>query len=453
MLTKEQNDTLCKVGPDAPMGKVLRRYWTPAFLAADLPEPDCPPIGVTVLGEDFVAFRDSSGRLGFLDELCCHRGAPLSYGRVEDGGIRCLYHGWKYDTEGRILEAPNCENPYVIERVRQGSYPVVEAGGLGWVYLGPRDEQPPFPRFPWVDRPASELQVSESVLDCNWVQIQEGSLDSSHLGLLHLDTVVGMRPGPRWVGSLYFEGVPWEEGGYGGYTIGTGDGMPTKDNAPAIHVADTPFGFHYAAVRRMDDDPAKKYVRITALAFPYTAHIGGSQGAVIVVPRDDESCSFIGVFGGGRTRLRPQRPEAEAAPVHPEGRQIRYPQDTRSFAVPPQNRAAMVARKSFAGFPGGNRPQDAAVQGVNAKRRTYSRATEHLVAADAACQRFRRLLLESLERVESGKPPLGLGEGYDFGRIQGYSGVADVDAGWEDLVPGNQASGPLPIRQRAAAGV
>jgi nitrite reductase/ring-hydroxylating ferredoxin subunit len=430
------------------MGKVLRRYWTPAFLSRDLPEPDCPPIGVTVLGEDFVAFRDSTGRVGFLDELCCHRGAPLSYGRVEDGGLRCLYHGWKYDTEGRILEAPNCENPYVLERVHQGSYPVREAGGLGWVYLGPREHEPAFPHFPWMDHPAEELSVSEAVLDCNWVQIQEGSLDSSHLGLLHLDTVVGMRPGPRWVGSLYFDGVPWEEGGYGGST-GRGDGMPTKDNAPAIHVADTPFGFQYAAVRGMDDDPARKYVRITALAFPYSAHIGGSSGAVIVVPRDDETCSFIGA--GLRSR-RPPTPTPDT-PVHSEAREVRFPQDSRYYKVPPQNRAAMVERKSFAGLPGGNRPQDSAVQGVNAKRRTYSRATEHLVAADAACLRFRRLLLESLARVEAGSEPLALGEGYDFRSIQGYSGSADVDAGWEDLVPGNACQGPLPIRQGASARV
>jgi hypothetical protein len=301
-----------------------------------------------------------------------------------------------------------------------------------------------------MDHPAEEFSVSEAVLDCNWVQIQEGSLDSSHLGLLHLDTVVGMRPGPRWVGSLYFDGVPWEEGGYGDSVL-SGDGMPTKDNAPAIHVADTPFGFQYAAVRRMDDDPARKYVRITALAFPYTAHIGGSAGAVIVVPRDDQTCSFIGAFGGGRTRFR--RPAAEPTPAQADVREIRYPQDARHYRVPPQNRAAMAARRSFAGFPGGNRPQDSAVQGANAKHRTYTRATEHLVAADAACLRFRRLLLESLERVEAGEQPLALGEGYDYRSLQGYSGAADVDAGWEDLVPGNACQGPLPVRQGASARV
>jgi phthalate 4,5-dioxygenase oxygenase subunit len=124
MLTSEENETLCRVGPGTPMGKVLRRYWTPAFQVADLPEPDCPPIRVTVLGESFVAFRDSSGRLGFLDELCCHRGASLVLGRVEDGGIRCLYHGWKYAADGTILETPNLATPTFRERVRHGAYPV-----------------------------------------------------------------------------------------------------------------------------------------------------------------------------------------------------------------------------------------------------------------------------------------------------------------------------------------
>jgi len=138
MLTAEENEALCRVGPGTPMGKVLRRYWTPAFQAADLPGPDCPPVRVTVLGENFVAFRDSGGRLGFLDELCCHRGASLVLGRVEEGGIRCLYHGWKYAADGTILETPNLAAPAFRERVRHGAYPVREAGGLGWVYLAAR---------------------------------------------------------------------------------------------------------------------------------------------------------------------------------------------------------------------------------------------------------------------------------------------------------------------------
>src|SRR5215470_12010701 len=138
MLTAEENEVLCRVGPGTPMGKVLRRFWTPAFQLGDLPAPDCPPIRVTILGENFVGFRDTNGRLGVLDELCCHRGASLTLGRVEECGIRCLYHGWKYAVDGTILETPNLATSTFRERVKHGAYPVREAGGLGWIYLGPQ---------------------------------------------------------------------------------------------------------------------------------------------------------------------------------------------------------------------------------------------------------------------------------------------------------------------------
>src|ERR1700744_5196292 len=160
MLTAEENEVLCRVGPGTPMGTVLRRYWTPAFQLGDLPAPDCPPVRVTILGENFVAFRDTSGRLGFLDELCCHRGASLALGRVEDCGIRCLYHGWKYAVDGTIMETPNLPTPTFRERVKHGAYPVREAGGVAGVYLGPPGAEPPFPAFGWASAPADEIVVS-----------------------------------------------------------------------------------------------------------------------------------------------------------------------------------------------------------------------------------------------------------------------------------------------------
>jgi nitrite reductase/ring-hydroxylating ferredoxin subunit len=427
------------------MGKVLRRYWTPAFLLSDIPAPDCPPIGVTILDQDFVAFRDTSGTVGFLDELCCHRNASLTYGRVEEGGLRCLYHAWKFATDGTILEAPNCDSLGLLRQVKQGSYPVREAGGLGWVYLGPKEFEPPFPTFSWMSEDAS-YAVNEAVLDCNWVQLQEGSLDSSHLGLLHLDTIVGTHPGPRMVGSLSMPGEPWTEGGYGG-SPGRGDGIPS-DNNPPIYVEDTPFGFQYAAVRRTND-PTRKFVRVTALTMPYTAHIGGvGSGAVIVVPRTDTTSSFISTRllsddadRGGRSEERPDPSDT---------REFRFPQDGRKYVLPPQNRAAMDSRKSFAGFPGGNRPQDSAVQGANSRNQIFPRDTEHLVAADAAVLRFRSILFENAIRLEAGEPLLARGEGYDFAQISEYSGTVDIDANWEDLVPGNGSTGPLPTRQEHA---
>ena len=453
MLTEEENEALCRVGPGTPMGKVLRRYWTPAFQAADLPEPDCPPVRVTLLGENFVAFRDSAGRLGFLDELCSHRGASLVLGRVEECGIRCLYHGWKYAVDGTILETPNLATASFRERFRHGAYPVREAGGLGWVYLGPPGTEPPFPAFSWTDAAAGELAVSEMIMDCNWMQVQEGSIDSSHVAILHLDTLATMGAGRRSVGSFEFAGEPWDlDMPVPGRANGSGNapnasartsgnrGWPSDDNAPRIEVENTPFGFHYAAIRDVTGDPGKKFVRVTAFAMPYTAFIGGAgTGSVLVVPRDDFTCSSFGVFkvpkGAGGTASRAGGADPAVWGPEPGSRRIRLPR---------QDRAAMASGQSFAGFRGGNRVQDAAVQ--LSEGRMYDRAKEHLVPADLAIIRMRRLFADSVRLVEAGGAPLGLGEGYDFAGVAAASAVIDTDQRWQDLVPANEGAARHPRR-------
>ena len=164
-MNKEDNDTLCRVGKGTPMGELLRRYWLPAALSADLPEPDGDPIRVRLVGQDFVAFRDSDGRVGILDEHCPHRRASLVLGRVGHGGIECLYHGWRFSVEGRILQMPNCDDEKVQARYRATAYPAREAGGLVWVYLGPPDAQPEFPLHPWME--ASEAHRYTRIIASN----------------------------------------------------------------------------------------------------------------------------------------------------------------------------------------------------------------------------------------------------------------------------------------------
>ena len=443
MLTEEENEALCRVGPGTPMGNVLRRYWTPAFQLGDLPEPDCPPIRVTILGENFVAFRDTEGRLGFLDELCCHRGASLTLGRVEDCGIRCLYHGWKYAVDGTIMETPNLAATTFRERVKHGAYPVRAAGGLGWVYLGPPGTEPPFPAFGWASAPADEIVVSEIIMDCNWMQAQEGSIDSSHVGILHLDTLATMGSGPRSVGSFDFAGEPWDLDMQvpGGARREPGQAprpgvWPSEDNAPRIELENTPFGFHYAAIRDVTDEPGKVYVRVTAFVMPYTALIGGSNGAVIVVPRDDYTCSTIGVF-----RLPPGTDPAAAAERARRGIDpaVWGPEpENRRLRLPKQDREAMAAGRSFAGFRGGNRVQDGAVQ--MSSGRMYDRAKEHLVPADLAIIRLRRMFADSIRLLEAGHDPVGRGEGADFRQVMAASQIIDAGQDWRDLVPGHQGS-------------
>jgi len=432
MLTAEENERLCRVGPDTPMGRVLRRYWTPAFQLGDLPGPDCPPIQVTVLGEHFVAFRDSNGELGFLDELCMHRGASLALGRVEGCGIRCLYHGWKYAVDGTIMETPNFPGSTFKDRVKQGSYPVRESGGLGWVYLGPPGMEPPFPTFHWMEAPPENIALSEMILDCNWMQVQEGSIDSSHVGILHLDTLAVTDPRPRSVGSLEFAGQPWDHGIAPQWRRLGGLGWPSADNGPKIEVEYTPFGFHYAALRDADE-PGKQYVRVTAFVIPYTAFIAGTNGSVIVVPRDDTTCSLFlasnvpgGANGQASGRVLNQGIDPSVWGPEPGNRRVR---------IPAQDREAMASGRSFAGYRGGNRIQDAAVQ--VSEGTIYDRRKEHLVPADLAIIRMRRLLTDSIKLVEEGKPPLGLGDGYDFSQVRGAASVMDVGARWQDLVPGN----------------
>jgi len=443
MLTEEENEALCRVGPGTPMGNVLRRYWTPAFQLGDLPEPDCPPIRVTILGENFVAFRDTEGRLGFLDELCCHRGASLTLGRVEDCGIRCLYHGWKYAVDGTIMETPNLAATTFRERVKHGAYPVRAAGGLGWVYLGPPGTEPPFPAFGWASAPADEIVVSEIIMDCNWMQAQEGSIDSSHVGILHLDTLATMGSGPRSVGSFDFAGEPWDLDMQvpGGARREPGQAprpgvWPSEDNAPRIELENTPFGFHYAAIRDVTDEPGKVYVRVTAFVMPYTALIGGSNGAVIVVPRDDYTCSTIGVF-----RLPPGTDPAAAAERARRGIDpaVWGPEpENRRLRLPKQDREAMAAGRSFAGFRGGNRVQDGAVQ--MSSGRMYDRAKEHLVPADLAIIRLRRMFADSIRLLEAGHDPVGRGEGADFRQVMAASQIIDAGQDWRDLVLGHQGS-------------
>lgn len=433
MLTEEENERLCQVGPDTPMGKVLRRYWTPAFQLGDLPGPDCPPIQVTVLGENFVAFRDTNGKLGFLDELCLHRGASLALGRVEDCGIRCLYHGWKYAVDGTVMETPNFPGSTFKDRVKHPSFPVRESGGLGWVYLGPQGTEPPFPTFRWAEAPPEEIAVSEMILDCNWMQVQEGSIDSSHVGILHLDTLAVSDPGTRrTVGSFEFEGQPWDTGLSAPPRRRGGVGWPSQDNGPKIEVENTPFGFHYAALREANE-PGKQYVRVTAFVMPYTAFIAGAPGSVIVVPRDDTSCSLYLATNLPRGANGGRPGGALNGGVDPS---VWGPErGNRRLRLPAQDREAMASGKSFAGYRGGNRIQDAAVQ--MSEGTVYDRRKEHLVPADLAIIRMRRLLTDSMKLVEEGKDPLGLGEGYDFTKVSGATALLDVGARWQDLVPDN----------------
>src|SRR5919202_6962479 len=170
MLKPELNELLTRTGPGTPMGELFRQYWLPARLTEELPENDCPPVRVKVLSERLIAFRDRDGRLGLIDEFCAHRGVSLWFGRNEEGGLRCAYHGWKYDVNGRCLEIPSePDNPKLCERIKLTSYPLVERGGVLWTYMGPPEKQPPLPEWEFATVPAEHSFMSKRFQECNWL--------------------------------------------------------------------------------------------------------------------------------------------------------------------------------------------------------------------------------------------------------------------------------------------
>src|SRR5262245_8863544 len=193
MLTAEENRTLTLTGPGTPMGDLMRCYWLPALLSRELPSPDCPPVRVRLLGEDFIAFRDTEGTVGLVEPRCSHRGANLFFGRNEACGLRCVYHGWKFDVNGRCVDMPTLP-PDVADRVRSKAHiralTVAEWGDVVWAYMGD-GEAPELPQFEFAMVPESHRYVSKKFQQCNWAQAVEGGIDTAHFSYLHAGVEAG----------------------------------------------------------------------------------------------------------------------------------------------------------------------------------------------------------------------------------------------------------------------
>jgi nitrite reductase/ring-hydroxylating ferredoxin subunit len=186
MLSKEDNELLTQVSPETPMGQLFRRFWLPAMLSSELPDPDGTPVRLKLLGEELITFRDTSGRVGCLDAYCPHRGAAMFFGRNEEDGLRCIYHGWKFDVEGNCTHMPNCvEGESFRQRLKTTAYPAIEGGGLIWFYMGPPEKQPPPPGFEWFVNPASWTHAAKYIYHSNYMQALEGDFDPSHASFLH----------------------------------------------------------------------------------------------------------------------------------------------------------------------------------------------------------------------------------------------------------------------------
>src|SRR5437016_12075742 len=246
MTNVQENETLTRTGPGTSMGDLFRRYWLPALLAEELPEPDCAPVRVKILGERLIAFRDTQKRLGLIDEFCAHRGVSLWFGRNEEGGLRCSYHGWKYDITGQCVEIPSePDNPRLCQRIKLKSYPLVERGGVLWTYMGPAEQRPPLPEHEWAMVPASHRFISKRWQECNYLQAMEGGIDSSHVSFLHR-------------GDLNSDPL---------HRNTTGAKFTRSNTNTVFDILESPGGLLIGA--RRDADPGYHYWRITQWLMPW----------------------------------------------------------------------------------------------------------------------------------------------------------------------------------------
>jgi phthalate 4,5-dioxygenase oxygenase subunit len=383
MSTSEENELLTRTGPGTPGGDFMRCYWHPVGLSSELPA-DGEPIPRRILGEDLVLFRDDRGRPGLLGLLCSHRCADLSYGRVEDGGLRCLYHGWLYDIEGNVLEMPaEPESSTYRRRVRHPAYPCIEKGGLIFAYLGP-GEPPLLPNYEFLEAPEERRSLARSFVNCNWLQSLEGEIDPSHLSYLHRRFDKNDRrpvPGGNRPADEFYK----------------------VDVHPKLEVERTAYGLRCFAVRSVG--PGERYLRITNFVLPHGGAIVGNEGRVgegysfhFHVPVDDTHHLRIDYTFN---RLRPidkERLEAQIrSEIRPDGYLVRnasnrYLQDRR-----------LQKTVNFTGM-GDYFPAHDAFATESAGP-IHDRTREHLGTSDLCIIQARRLLLDAIRAVQRGESP------------------------------------------------
>ena len=417
MLTQAENELLCRVEGDAPMGKLMRAHWLPVCLSEEVEEPEGKPVRVQILGEKLVAYRDSEGRVGLVGEFCPHRKASLVYGRNEEGGLRCLYHGWKVDAEGTVLEMPS-EPPEACAaaKFKHPAYPTAEAGGFVWAFLGDRASMPEFEPPPFAPNATTKVAIGKTMVPCNWAQIVEGQIDSAHSSTLHSSDMV-----PARVGRAGANAKNWTR--------------PSTDKAPKLQVQLTSYGFRYAAIRRPITQAATHdYIRITTFVAPVTSLIPPNASynvAQVTVPIDDHHSWFYFLAWG-------------------EGEEVPSPEDWRKFlALQPgidvdadwqkkrvrendymQDRMLMKLG-NFTGIKG-IPAQDMAMW--ESMGPIADRTSERLGASDVAIVQWRRLMIEAVRHLAEGGAALGTTEPRVALRdIASFEGVVAKTTDWRTL--------------------
>jgi phenylpropionate dioxygenase-like ring-hydroxylating dioxygenase large terminal subunit len=365
------------------MGTLLRRFWMPAILSREVPEPDCPPIRFTLLSEKLVAFRDTTGRVGVVAENCPHRGASLFFGRNEEEGLRCVYHGWKFDHTGACVDMPN-EPPEsnFKHKVRVTAYPAEEAGDVIWVYMGPPQHKPELPRPEWTLVPPQQRKVSRYIQENNWAQGLEGGIDSSHASFLHatVESFKGTFADDR---AKFFN----------------------TDTAPEFRVVETDFGLMIGARRRMSE--TEDYWRITPYSLPFYTVIPNIPGKDTWfaghgwVPIDDETLSMV-TYSWHPTRPLSDFGDNPGHPAHYVKRGADNLHPLQSLDNDYLIDRELQRTTSYTGIENAS-IQDRAIQETMGK--IFDRSRERLGSADTAIIMMRRLMMRLARELEQGKEP------------------------------------------------
>lgn len=409
MLSHEDNELLCRIGPGAPMGEMMRRFWMPAVLTNEL-EPDGKPVRIRLMGEDLVCFMDSNGEVGLLDEHCPHRGSSLALGVNEECGLRCLFHGWKFDVNGQCLDTPaEPENSKLAKAMKVKAYPVRIAGGMVWTYMGPKELEPAFPHFPWFDVPEGHCEAFRVIYECNYSQALEGAVDSSHAGILH-------------------RSVPWSQEARWPHE---------KDLRPKLEVEFTRYGLRYCAVRNADE--STKNGRMTQVPLPFYTFIppDGPKAPEFrrnrrlinaFVPRDDYSTWHIQFFYDEGLKIDRQHRLEESGVQFDEhffktnGESVWYNQDRELMKHGEMSGIVGVAL------------EDHAVSETMGK--IADRTKEHLGRSDMAVVAFRRMMLKALRRFqETGEIPEADQSRFDWSQITAETFFFDPEQKWQDIQP------------------
>ena len=412
MLSPRDNERLVRVGRGTPAGELFRRYWQPACLSSELAEPDGPPVRVRLLGENLIAFRATNGKVGLVDAYCPHRRAPLFFGRNEECGLRCVYHGWKFDVDGHCVDLPSePETSPMKATIKLTAYPVVEKAGLVWAYLGPKDTMPAPPDYEWTRAPATHCHISKTYEACNYLQALEGGLDTAHSSFLH------------------------------NLRLGDHSQLRLRDRAPRLDVERTNYGYYYVSTRQAGPDGS--YVRLYHYVMPFQQMRGGIQGFAgrnevpqldghLWVPIDDVETNVYNWSYSADPAVAVSDEQFEAHERHSgRGKDDLIPGTfmlkrnlSNDFLIDRE----VQRTRSYTGIDGVNTQDFAIQQGMGP---IVDRSKEYLGSTDRAIVTLRRMLLEATAQVERGEMPPGA-DPETHRHIRPYDGLVPPGGDWRE---------------------